>query len=227
MFFSLNEDLRFAHSKVLFQKMTGNLRQKFDEVFLQLEKSGLLLLTDSSFLNVRSIVTKRNAKGSWWSDDKAQTIFQLCEMLEDHPDVLIMKLIHGKVTFVHRELWGRIYSIGVARDHWQVNKLSEDAKLLLSRLDEAGTLETKKLTKLLGAKPGDAARELEARLLIHSQQIHTESGAHAKVLQTWQAWARRVGYRARAKNSAAARSFLDERVASVSSSGVLPWQEKK
>jgi hypothetical protein len=40
---------------------------------------------------------------------------------------------------------------------------------------------------------GDAVRELEARLLVHSIEIHTELGAHAKQLQTWNEWRKEVG----------------------------------
>ena len=35
---------------------------------------------------------------------------------------------------------------------------------------------------------GEAVRELERVLLIYSEQVHTESGAHAKVLQSWERW---------------------------------------
>ena len=139
----------------------------------------------------------------------------MSEMLEDHPDVMIMKLVSNKVTFVHRELWGRIYSIGVAREDWQLKKLSAVAKRLLKELDAKGWLQTNKLGKEFGLKPGETARELESRLLLHANQIHTESGAHAKVIETWDTWADRAGFRARAKTPTAARRFLEKRLAEL------------
>ena len=148
-------------------------------------------------------------------------------MLEDHPDVMIMKLISEKVTFVHRELWDRIYSIGVAREDWQLKNLSAKALQLLEAVDASGSIQIHKLGKDFGAKPGDAARELELRLLVHAEQVHTESGKHAKVIQTWDAWAKRAGFRARAKNPEAARRFLEQRLASLNKQhngrGRLPW----
>ena len=159
--------------------MTASLRQHFDKVFIELQKFGMLLLSDSSLPNVRQLIAKGPGRGSWWSDESAQTIFTVSEMLEDHPDVLVMKLISEKVTFVHRELWGRIYSIGVAREDWQTKNLSPAAKQLLKKLDIDGWLQTNKLGKEFGAKPGETVRELESRLLAHANQIHTESGAHA------------------------------------------------
>ena len=206
--------------------MSANVRRQFDKVFLQLEKLGFLLLS-GSLPSVTRIVAGEGLRGSWWGHEQAQTIFAVSEMLEDHPDVLVMKLISGKVTFVHRELWGRVYSIGVAREDWQVKNLSQGAKLLLKSVDAEGTLHTNKLSKSFGPKPGETARELELRLLIHAEQVHTESGAHAKVLETWDAWAKRAGFRARAKSPSAARHFLEQRLAEINKNAStkvrLPW----
>lgn len=194
--------------------------KQLDQVFQQLEKFGLLLLIDSNLPNVATIVAGGKISGSWWSHKAAQQIFSVSESLEDHKDVLIMKLVSNKVTFVHRKLWGHIYSIGMAREDWQLKKLSPAAKQLLKTLDEQGTLQTNKLGK-------DAARELESRLLLHANQIHTESGAHAKVIETWDKWAKRAGFRAGAKNPAAARRFLEQRLAEMNEefggNGKLPW----
>jgi hypothetical protein len=211
--------------------MTVNSRQQFDKVFLQLEKLGLLLVSDSFFPNVYQLIAGDRRKGSWWGSDQAHTIFAVNEMLEDHPDVMVMKLISGKVTFVHRELWGRIYSIGVAREQWQTKNLSAHAKSLLKTLDQEGILQTNKLGKVYGPKPGETAKELELRMLAHATQVHSESGAHTKVLKTWNAWANYIGFRARPKNPAAARQFLNERVAQISSThqwanATLPWTGK-
>ena len=207
--------------------MTASARKQFDEVFLQLEKFGLLLLSDSSLPNVSRLVAAKKISGSWWSDEAAHRIFAVSEMLEDHPDVMIMKLVSNKVTFVHRELWGRVYSIGVAREDWQLKKLSVVAKRLLKELDAKGWLQTNKLGKDFGPKPGETARELESRLLLHANQIHTESGAHAKVIETWDTWADRAGFRARAKSPAAARRFLEQRLLELikdfGGSCQLPW----
>ncbi len=197
--------------------------KQFDQVFQQLEKSGLLLLVDSNLPNVATLVAGEKISGSWWSHKAAQRIFTVSEMLEDHADVLIMKLVSNKVTFVHRKLWGHIYSIGVAREDWQLKKLSLTAKQLLKTLDDQGTLQTNKL----GKEFGPAARELESRLLLHGNQIHTESGAHAKVIETWAAWAKRAGFRASAKNPAAARQILEQLLAEMNEecggNGKLPW----
>ena len=129
-----------AHSNSASHEMTANLRQQFDMVFLQLEKLGLLLVSDSCFPNVYQLIAGNERKGSWWANEHAHTIFAVNELLDDHPDVLLMKLISGKVTFVHRELWEHVLSIGVAREEWQLKRLSSEANSLLKTVDEEGTV---------------------------------------------------------------------------------------
>jgi hypothetical protein len=207
--------------------MTATTSKQFDEVFLQLEKFGLLLLSDAALPSVSRIVAGEKISGSWWSHKAGQQIFSVSEMLEDHADVLVMKLVSNKVTFVHRELWGRVYAIGVARDDWQLKDLSPLAKRLLKALDDEGLLQTNQLGKEFGPKPAETARELESRLLLHANQVHTESGAHAKVIETWGKWAKRASFRVNAKNPAAARRFLEQRIAEMNEefggNGKFPW----
>ena len=207
--------------------MTANPGKEVEKVFLQLERFGLLLLSDSSLPNVATLVAGEKVSGSWWSHKAAQRIFVISETLEDHADFLLLKLVSNKVTFVHRELWGPIYAIGVSREDWQLSKLSPVAKRLLNTLDDQGSLLTNKLGKEFGPKPAETARELESRLLLHANQIHTESGAHAKVIETWDTWADRAGFRVKASNPAAARRFLEQRLADMNEEfggkGKLPW----
>ena len=119
-------------------------------------------------------------KGSWWGHPKGQVIFRLAESLHDSPDVLSLKLVAGKVTFVHRSLWPALARVVTDID-WRraaAYPLSPDAGRLLRvverrgvlRLDEAG---------LKGRK------ELEATLLVHSGSMHTEKGSHTTVLTSW------------------------------------------
>jgi hypothetical protein len=195
--------------------MTVDLSKHFASVFQQLERFGLLLVSDQNFPSVAKTIARKQHKGSWWSHPEAHTIFAVNNMLEDHPDVLIMKLISGKVTFVHRELWGLIYSIAVAREHWQMKPLSSAARALLKRVDAEQSMETGVLGKKFDPKPNDAARELEFHLLIHTKQVHTKTGAHAKILETWDHWAKTAKFRRRPKDPVTARRSLENRLHSI------------
>ncbi|TAJ17749.1 MAG: hypothetical protein EPO68_08905 [Planctomycetota bacterium] len=43
--------------------------------------------------------------GSWWSHARSQQIFKLTRAVRDSDDVLVCRLLDGKITFVHRRLW--------------------------------------------------------------------------------------------------------------------------
>jgi hypothetical protein len=44
-------------------------------------------------------------RGSWWGHAKGREIFRVAEAICESPDVLVCKLVDGKVTYIHRRLW--------------------------------------------------------------------------------------------------------------------------
>ncbi|HUE87339.1 MAG TPA: hypothetical protein VMO26_14790 [Vicinamibacterales bacterium] len=44
-------------------------------------------------------------RGSWWSHAKRDEIFAVTRAVRDSDDVLVCRLVKGKITFVHRRLW--------------------------------------------------------------------------------------------------------------------------
>jgi len=44
-------------------------------------------------------------RGSWWAHPKAHDIFRAAHRVCESDDVLVCKLVHGKITYVHRRLW--------------------------------------------------------------------------------------------------------------------------
>ena len=43
--------------------------------------------------------------GSWWGHPKGREIFRVTEAVCASPDVLVCKLVEGKITYIHRRLW--------------------------------------------------------------------------------------------------------------------------
>jgi hypothetical protein len=63
--------------------------------------------------------------GSWWSHARSHEIFALTRAVRDCPDVLVCRLIDGKITYVHRRLWPALVRVAerFPRDHLaQVNE---------------------------------------------------------------------------------------------------------
>lgn len=44
-------------------------------------------------------------RGGWWSHPKGHAIFELTQAVRERGDVLVCRLVRGKITFVHRRLW--------------------------------------------------------------------------------------------------------------------------
>ena len=175
------------------------------EVEKALARDGVLLQQDKNAADVVGLITGEKLSSSWWSHPKGQEIFECLDRLHDHPDVLESRLIAGKVTFVHRRLWPEFLAVAQSGEPWQTRGLSDKARALL---------------KSLGDAKGPAARELQERLLVHAEQVHTESGRHEIRLRPWSSVAdvkvARDVEKARATIEAAVES-IGARVAS------LPW----
>lgn len=201
----------------------------FQTVLQTLRKLGFLVESDPKLTSVCSLIANEPMRGSWWSHPLAQVIFQVNEQLEDHPDILMAKLVSGKVTFVHRKLWSEVIAIARAREDWQMKKLSPQIESLLTQIDSAGSLTTAESVwaKQSKTKLGDAARELERRLLIVGTQFHSESGAHLKLLETWDHWMKRRKFKPEKISVEAAREQLDLKLERLNekyeASTKLPW----
>ena len=160
----------------------------------------------------------------------SHTIFQVSVKLSENPDVIVSKLVSGKVTWVHRRLWTALIAIGSARERWQKAGLTEEARALLSMVSKQGELTTDqafcRAHKIKSA--GAAIRELEKRLLVYAEEIHTDSGAHAKRVETWSRWCERVGFIPDAISPAQAKTSLEDIVVTLNArfeaNARLPWQ---
>jgi hypothetical protein len=200
----------------------------FKRIFQHLKKSGLLLESDPRLPSVCTLITGAQLKTSWWSHPMAQTIFAVNERLEDHSDVLIVKLVSGKVTFVHRNLWPDIFAVGAARESWQFEDLSSSARALLKLVEAKGSLSTETLALPKSTtSTAVAARELERKLLVYSKQFHTGTGKHAKLLETWAHAARKAGLDFGTVTSADAKTKREELLRKLNKKfggkGQLPW----
>jgi len=146
-------------------------------VLAALSQHGLLLKQDKQLPNVVTILTGEKLSTSWWSHPKGKLIFNVLRELEDHPDVLVAKLIAGKDTLIHRRLW-------------------------------------------------PAFLAATSRLLVHTREVHTESGRHELVTQSWRAWAKEKGV-APLASAQEGRRIIEEACSAIGASpATLPWNAR-
>jgi hypothetical protein len=55
--------------------------------------------------NLVEAIVGAPVKGSWWGHAKGKQIFHLLNALRDSGEVLVCRLVDGKVTYVHRDAW--------------------------------------------------------------------------------------------------------------------------
>jgi hypothetical protein len=214
---------------ILNKKVVKTFRESLGE----LKRSGLLLLADNRLPSITTIVAGKPIRGSWWGHPKGREIFHVVCQIADHPDVAVTKLISGKVTFVHRKLWPALLTIGTAREPWQMKGLSRKARSLLQIVDRKGEVRTDRLPVSPRSKRSacrEAIRELESRLLVYGEEFHSESGAHAKRLESWKHWEGRVGLNPAWITTELARHEMEKAAQKIargpSEIPKLPWMKK-
>jgi len=90
-------------------------------------------------------------RGSWWGHARSHDIFVLTRAIRDCPDVLVCRLVDGKITYVHRRLWPALVRVAerFPRKH-------------LAKVHEKHTASGRHITEEV-AYPGWVSRELAAQ----------------------------------------------------------------
>jgi hypothetical protein len=188
-------------------------------VLAAVAERGLLFVSDPKRESAVHLLTGEFPKGSWWSHPKAHAIYDTLQAIERHPDVLLAKLLGGKVTLIHRALWPAVLAVVTAREAWQLDGLSPLAAQALAALDQA---------EAAGTEPREVSRtvskELEARLLAHAESVHSTAGKHVTRLQPWRTWATKAGCPWPSPTPVAeARQLLEAAAARLTAQAQLPW----
>jgi hypothetical protein len=100
-------------------------------------------------------------RGNWWTHPRAKTIFTLTRAVRESPDVLVCRIVDGKIGFVHRRLWpalvrvasrfpvaniARLREVHTADGHHRVEQMpfpdwvSPDVRAAAKRIREADAL---------------------------------------------------------------------------------------
>ena len=209
-------------------KRRKNEEQVLELMVREFRRIGILLESDPRLPSVTSIVVGQPLLGSWWGHPSGRRIWRVLNRFCRRRDVLTTKLVSGKVTFVHRRLWPQLLAVSTSKEEWQTASLSPEASTLLRAVDRKGEIRTDARGLLKRGIPG-AARELEKRLLVQSEEIHTERGAHAKVLRSWRNWSRKVGFTRKPRGVEKSKKEFERLLQSLNdkyaADGQLPWSD--
>ena len=65
-------------------------------------------------------------KGSWWGHPKGQQIFAVLEAVTESEDILVCRLVKGKITLVHRRLWPALVRLADRLRPEQIAKIRQE-----------------------------------------------------------------------------------------------------
>ena len=65
-------------------------------------------------------------KGSWWGHPKSHQIFAILEAVTESEDVLVCRLVKGKITLVHRRLWPALVRVAARFSPDQIAKVRQE-----------------------------------------------------------------------------------------------------
>ncbi|MBI5630303.1 MAG: hypothetical protein HY921_05410 [Elusimicrobia bacterium] len=76
-------------------------------------KQGVVLVSAKGPVpSLVDFIAGESIKGSWWGHPKGQAIFAILGNVTESPDVLVCRLVGGKITLVHKRLWPALVRLG-------------------------------------------------------------------------------------------------------------------
>ena len=64
--------------------------------------------------------------GSWWAHPKSHHVFEIFQAVSDSKEVLVCRLVNGRVTFVHRRLWPALVRVAHRFPSAQISQVHEE-----------------------------------------------------------------------------------------------------
>ena len=75
--------------------------------------------------SLAQVIAGEPIRGSWWSHPKSPEIFAVTRAVRDSDDVLVCRLIAGKITFVHRRVWPALVRVADRLPSVRLSQLRE------------------------------------------------------------------------------------------------------
>ena len=113
--------------------------------------------------NLAEVIAGEPIRGSWWGHPKGKEIFRTLQAVCESPDILVCKLIEGKITLVHRRLWPALVKLA---PRWPKERLS--------RIREEHTPSGKHVLRrkaFPGWVPPEVTKDAKAMSLVEAEKL--------------------------------------------------------
>jgi hypothetical protein len=97
-----------------------------DELLRFVRRNGVVLESARGPVpNLVEAIVGAPVKGSWWGHPKGKEIFHLLNAVRDSGEVLVCRLVGGKVTYVHRDAWPALVRLSSAIPKERISAIEE------------------------------------------------------------------------------------------------------
>ena len=123
--------MRFSHRLIEFVNAFAgndakNIKLTREEAVSFIEAQGVVLESGKGPIpNLADLVAGEAIKGSYWSHPKGNEIFLLTRAIRSSKEILVCRLVEGKVTYVHRQIWGAIVRLQANFDKERLGAIRE------------------------------------------------------------------------------------------------------
>jgi hypothetical protein len=91
------------------------------------EKHGIVLESASGPVpSLAQTIVGNTIKGSWWSHPMGKEIFQITRAVRGSQDILVCRLVGGKITFIHERIWPALVRTAARFRPDQISQLVEE-----------------------------------------------------------------------------------------------------
>jgi len=98
-----------------------------DEAASFIEKHGVVLASAKGPVpRLAEAIVGEPIRGSWWAHPGSRHIFAILQSVADSKDVLVCRLVNGKVTLVHRRLWPALARVAARFPSDRVSQVHEE-----------------------------------------------------------------------------------------------------
>ena len=97
------------------------------EALAFIEQHGVVLVSAKGPVpSLTEAIAGEPIKGSWWGHPKSHRIFAILEVVTKSEEVLVCRLVKGKMTLVHRRLWPALVRLAKRFPANQISKVKQE-----------------------------------------------------------------------------------------------------
>jgi hypothetical protein len=94
-----------------------------DEALACIREHGVVLMSAKGPVpRMTELIAGAPVKGSWWAHPQGHHMFSIFQHIGDSPEVLVCRLVGGKISFVHRRLWPALARLA---KHFEPDRISQ------------------------------------------------------------------------------------------------------